>query len=66
MKTFKDFKEGKDPHDVIMGVNLGRAPVSDQIRRFRRQIAEQLQGLVDDGELRPDQTLVEVLAILKN
>jgi hypothetical protein len=46
-------------------VELGR-PVDETMKRFRRQMAEQLEGIIEGLELPPETTVLELIKILKS
>ena len=46
-------------------VNIGRGTIPEQITRFRRQLAQQIEELVKEGEAKPQMTVGQLIALLK-
>lgn len=70
MKTTLSYDPNADPRHVNEGrfdnVDMGQKPIDQQILRFRRNLAQQLEDIIAEGILSPTVTLTEAIAILKS
>ena len=46
-------------------VDLGARPVVDQMRRYRVQMAEQLEAVIEEWKLPPETTVAELIERLR-
>jgi len=71
MKNFSEYKEFREGvgDDGVEGqfnnVDLGRGSMDKQIQRFRRDLAMNLQDLLEDGEFTLEMTLQETIQRLQ-
>lgn len=61
MKTFIEFVENR-----FDNVNLGAKSIPETVKRWRMQMAQNLQDMVDEQELAPDMTLEQVIQFLRS
>lgn len=47
-----------------MDKHISRGPIDEQIKRFRQNLAAQIQALLDDGVIAAEATVAELIAEL--
>lgn len=64
MQDFKEWRVMKEVHN-FSGVNLGGKGIDAAMRRTRMAMADQLESLLQDGDVAPGTPIQEVIVFLR-